>query len=276
MTDSTEQGGQTGDGITAERIKVGEKEYSADDIQNLLSQSEAATQKSQQASAVLNAAEKYGLTPEDLLTQAEGAFSVMANLINDGVIDNQGNLVKKPEGEGKQASSGSNQIPPGSSQGGEGGQPPPGSSNSPDPSVQQALEAVQRMEQKIQDIDRAQSGLIRSTFADKLRSQYSNLGDEEIEKVFTNSMNDTTKSIWDHAQEISEGKSRREQDLRKKHAEEFGVDLEKFDENKLKEGGPGGGAAVVPEGKKVSFTKGEKTVTPREAATEFLLKQKGG
>jgi len=78
----------------AGKVEVDGKEYSAEDIQNLINQGKTATQKTQEVAGILAAAEKYGVDPETYISQAEGAFGVMSQLIADKVIDEKGNILK--------------------------------------------------------------------------------------------------------------------------------------------------------------------------------------
>ncbi len=231
---------------------------SAEDVQNLIAQQASATQKTQQVAAILQQAEKYGLSPEDLAEQTDGAFAVMSDLIDKGVIDNKGARIEKKA---------------------DSAEPTP-----PDPNLAalpkdqtglvKRLELIEQslamLPDRLDVIERDQTHMIRMDVQRSIQAKHSNLSDDDVTKLFSTAINDKSKTVWQHAESLSEMKSAGVADLRKQHAAEFGVNLDEFDANKLIEKDAEGGASAVFKGKKFSFKKGDDSVSPRKATMEFF------
>jgi len=239
---------------------------SAEDVTNLIAQQASATQKTQQVASVLQAAEKYGLSPEDLIQQADGAFAVMSDLIDRGIIDNQGKIIDK----------------------GTASAPDP---LKPDPTIPaipadqtglaKRLDVIEKslalLPDRLNVIERDQTHMIRLDLQRNLQAKHDNLSEDDVSNLFSTAIKDKSKTIWQHAEDLSETKKVLVADLRKTHAEEFGVNLDEFDANKLLEGDAGGGAGTLFKGKKFSFKKGDNIVNPRKATQELFNKiHKGG
>jgi len=266
MTDENGSGGDPGKDGAAEKIKVGDKEYSTTDVENLVSQVSSMTAGSQQLAQVKDFCDKYNLDTEGLLVNAEGAFGLVNDLMKGGIIDAEGNvLVKK------------------------GGEPPPDDlmfqkkkdditppdKTKVDDIVAKALssvsEKIDAQNKRMDDIIEVQTGMIRSKFEDGLKAKFPALDDEDVSKVFSIAMRDKTKTLWQHAETVANTKADKIAELRKAHAKEFGVDIEKFDENKLNEADGKGGGIASHKGKKFSFMKtGEGFVTPLQATQDYF------
>jgi hypothetical protein len=261
----------------AGKIEVDGKSYSIEDVQNLVKQGTAATQKTQEVAGILAAAEKYGVDIETYLGQAEGAFGVMSQLIADKVIDEKGNIIKtepvkltgaEPEREvdldkllnlsagGEKGLAGVDKVAAIVAK-----------------ALEPQLEGIKKLGERVAAVDKTQGDMIRLNLEEKVVSKFPNLKPNDVSQVFGSAMQDRSKSLWEHAEAASREKAVGVSDLRKEHAKEFGVNLEKFDENKLKEQEAGGGAGVLFKGKKFSFNakRGDaETVSPKAAAMEFI------
>lgn len=275
-----EDGGESGkETNVAGKIEVDGKEYSAEDVQNLVKLGASATTKMQEVAGIKAAAEKYGVDTETYLGQAEGAFGVMSELIASKVIDEKGNVLKV---EGKEKES-------------EGGKP--GGESDLDKlfnltsggtgelkgvdkvaaivakALEPQLEGIKKLGEKVSTIDKTQGDMIRLSLEEKVMTKFPNLKATDVSQVFGSAMNDKSKTLWEHAEAASKVRATDLGSLREEHAKEFGVDLSKFDENKLKEQEAGGGAGVLFKGKKFNFNpkKGDtESVTPMQAANEYL------
>jgi len=260
------QGGSTPDPSdlgktpTEQKIVIGEGEneqtLTAEQVAELVQGQAVATQKSQEASALLQAAEKYGMDSKTYVEQAEGSFARFAELIQDGVLDEQGQLIKKAEPA----------IP----------KPGVFSSVEPRPSETKALEVVTRALESLQDriglVENDQTSMIRMDIEKELKDQYPSFDNDDVSRLFGQAKMDKDRgkqvSIWERAKELSERKQGSVGELRKAHAKEFGIDLKKWDErNALKEQGAKGGVAPFLTGKKVVFNpKGKDEISPAQAA----------
>lgn len=251
----------TKDAPAALTIEIDGKQetVTAEDVLNLKAQQAGATQKTQMVAAILQASEKFGMTPEEYVEQAEGAFGVMGNLISDGVIDNTGNLVKKTAPDVKPPV-----IPP--------AQAPTG--------LEQRLDKLEKVLASIpgefESLKQDQTYMIRTDLQRQIQGKHPELNEDDVSRVFGIAMNDPKKgSVWQHAEAFVNQKTAMKADDRKKFAEEFGINLEQHDENKLRQASPEGAAAAIIKGKKIKFrpNKGEDAVSPMQAAKEFFSRR---
>lgn len=268
MPKSNDSGGDQGTGGAAEKIMVGEKEYTTTDVENLVSQVSGMTEKSQQLAQVKDFCEKYNLDVEGLLVNAEGAFGLINSLMKDEVIDADGKVLME-KGEKPPLTDPMFQRK-------EGDKTPPASGKSDDvvaSALKSIADKIDTQNKRLDDITEVQSGMIRNEFERDLKREFSNLDDEDVSKVFSIAMRDKTKTLRQHAETVSTAKAGKTAELRKTHAKEFGVDLEKFDENKLNEADGEKGAIPTLKGKKFSFMKkGEGFASPLEATQAYFKK----
>lgn len=249
----------------AQKIQVGDKTYTADDIKGLVSQAAKATQVGQVAETVNTIASRYGLDPEGYLGQAELALGAVASLMEKGIIDDQGNLVQGKrvvENKGEEDKSGDT-----------GGEKKTGKVD-PDTIAAAVLERIEGklspVFKALDSIEKTQNHMLRQDLEAKLKSEFSNLDSEDIDRVLASAFKDK-KPVKEIAKTYSEKKAGMISELRKQHAKEFGVNLDDFDANRLNEQG-GGGAAAAFTGKKFSFRGGKDVVSPREAARAYIEK----
>lgn len=252
---------QQGSKQSSQKVQVGDKEYSSADVQNMLSQLQSNTQTVQKVQSVINMCERYGLDPDQFVQQAEGAFTVVGNLIQDGVIDRQGNLVK-PGQKAQAEDHGS-------------GFQTHDQNLSPDAkflkdTFAQLKTTMDGLGGKIKEMEEVQTSMLRDKFHEKIQRTYPMLSDDDISRVFSSAMRDKTKTLFQHAKEAAEYKKGVMGELRKKHAEEFGVNLDEFDQNKLHMQDPRGAAVARFQGKKFSLKPKEGAVTARDAMKEYF------
>jgi hypothetical protein len=111
--------------------------------------------------------------------------------------------------------------------------------------------------------------MIRQDVRGKLKTTFQNLDDEDVEIVLSRGLSEKGANIYELAKTRSEAKSGKESELKAALAKEWGVDLEKINQQKSLDAS--GGAASLFDGKKFSFLKkGEDTLSPRQAAQEFF------
>lgn len=272
-----DESGKSDETNVAGKIEVDGKDYSVEDVQNLVKQGAAATQKTQEVAGILAAAEKYGVDIETYLGQAEGAFGVMSQLIADKVIDEKGNTIKVKTKETVESKSGEEvdldklfNLSAGDTKGLAGVDKVAAIVAK---ALEPQLEGMKKLGERVAAVDKTQGDMIRLNLEEKVTTKFPNLKPSDVSQVFGSAMQDRTKSLWEHAEIASKAKASDVGALREEHAKEFGVNLEKFDENKLKEQKAGGGAGVMFEGKKFSFNAkhGDKdAVTPAKAAAEYI------
>jgi hypothetical protein len=280
-----DESGQSEETNAAGKIEVNGKEYSKEDIQNILNQQKAATEKTQKVAAVLSAAQKYGVDVDTYLAQAEGAFDVVSNLIQNKVIDEHGKIIqarKELQVEDKVKGSENEDLAKllnlsSGETGALGGEDKIAAIVAK--ALSPHLEGINKLAERVSAVDRTQGDMIRLQLEDKLSDKYPNLSKSDISQVFGSAMNDKSKSLWEHAEMLSKVRTAELGELRKKHAEEFGVNIDEFDANKMKEQEAGGGAGVLFQGKKFSFNAkpgDENVIDPKKASIEFIERTASG
>jgi hypothetical protein len=218
--------------------------------------------------------QKIGLNPDELIQNADGAFTLISKLVEDGIIDPSGKvLVKKgAQMETRPMKDGDLDLDA-------------VGKDSKDLSgeakvaalVNKALESTLKPFAKtLDEITTVQTGMLRNQWEQRIQKEYPNLSTDDVRKVFGEAAGRPKAGILEIAKELSSAKSTSEATLRATHAKEFGVDLKAFDENKLNEKGPEGGAGVMFQGKKFTLSKRREAlpgfVDPRKATQEYLKK----
>ena len=242
------------------------KQFTAEDVKNLKAMQKSATEKYQKASPVYKAAEKFGLDPEDYLEQTDYAMEVVHKLMQAGVIDAEGNELKKQDLAKDDDYSFDKQKPV---------------INEND-IIEKALSRIEdRISKSMSPLMERQSKVEKLLIADKIKDTYPNLSQKELSEVFTRHSRDRSKTILEHAGEVNNESMSFLESIEKKVAEKYGVNIDEF--NKRQEQSPDGGAAALIAGKKIKFKSGKKwsankdddsdAVTPKEAMKEFFKKQ---
>lgn len=279
MTEKGAQGDQTGD-TGDQKIKVGEKEYSAEDVANLVANVSTSTEKAQKVSQILDACAKYEMEPEEFLQQAIGGFTVINGLIQEGVIDTQGNLVKKEvKKEEKKGNLDDLFNLDGKSQ-----KAPVGEEKIAAIVAKVLQPFTETLNKGLGDVKDIQTSMIRNEYQKDIISKFPNLDAEDVSKVFGIAMQDRSKDIWAVAEAASKNKVEKLEALNKEFAKSHGLDYDKLiaeqDENKLNEQDAKGGAASLAKDRKITFRhqkQGEKGfVTPLELTKEYFRNVDGG
>lgn len=242
----------------------------------------AAEGRSAKLKVVEEFAGKYGISPEDLIANAEGAFTLTSKLIESGVIDASGNVLER-KGKGKEK------------------EPEQRTTDDSDIDLDALLKGdtkgltgdakaaalvmkalgptLSKVGKSLDELTTVQTGMLRNNWEMKIQGVYPNLTGDDVRKVFSEAAVKPKQGLLEIAKELSEAKSKTEGELRKKHAQEFGINVEEFDANKLKEKGSAGGAAGMFQGAKFTLSKrraameGSKFVDPTAATKEYLRKQ---
>lgn len=261
--ESNDGSGSNGNSIT---VDVGgeSKSFSSNDIQNLVSQQASATQKTQQVSAVMKACDKFDMNPETFVSQSEGAFSVISNLIDAGVVDDQGNIINKQASSKNDISFGNDSKVPANKASGS--------------SDERLLSVVNRvlepLTKKFETLEKDQMNLTRLRVNDSIRGNYGNLEDRDISEVFAAASSDKTKTIMQHAEFFSNQKNSAAIEQKRVIAKELGINYDEFTANALREQGAEGGAAGLFKDKTISFKKGKESLSPKAAMAEFFKRMK--
>jgi len=273
-----DQGGSKG-GTGDQVIKVGEKEYSVADVENLIANTATLTQKGESVQGILDMCTRYDMEPSEFLDQASGGLTVISNLIKEGVIDEQGRAVK-PEGKELEDKRDLSKIKDQEKDTKDlkGG-------TKTEEIVAKALEGIaptlKDLGDQVTKMQNIQTSMIHDDYRTRIIKKHPNLDDKDADQVLALAMNDSKKDLWQHAEDASTAKVASSEKIERAYAEKRGLDydvLKKADENKLNEQEPEGGAAPVLKGKKIKLfgATGDDEVSAGDAAAEFLEKQLGG
>ena len=245
-----------------------EKTFTPEQVLDMHKNLASATQNSQKAAPLLKLAEQVGLDPDDLSQQIPGAFSLIQDLVDQGIIDQDGNVIKQkaaqPDDDIKDDSdstSSSDQI----------------SASKIAALIEAKLEEKLTPFQKaIQDLGNTSTGLQRAEISRRLKTEYqdANLSDEDVTTIMSMSRASRGKMNLRQAAENFIGKrqeqmTQMEQQILDKY-KKAGVDLSQFDLNSLKEQDADSVAARITQDKRLSFRKGEGTISPAQAAKDYL------
>lgn len=259
------EGGTPAEGNVSETIVVDvggeQKTFKAEDVTNLLNQQAGVTQKTQEVAAIADAAKKYGLEPVDYVDLAENSFATFTKLMELGVINDKGEVIEvKPKAPVE-----STTVLPAT---------PVKVANT---KLDVVAEALSKIDQRMQGLEQDQTRIMRMSIERDLLSKHDALNKEDVSQVLSTAMTDTSKSVWQHAEDKVVEKAANGVSDRERYAKEFGIDVKVWDANKIKEQDSGGGAGAIITGKKISFRKprtGEtgETITPRQAMVEYFSK----
>jgi len=263
-----ENGGKSGDSgdggsntnpqeVTIE-VDGEKKTYKAEDIQNLVAQQASATQKTQKVAALIAAAEKYGLEPEDYVGRSEGAFATIVDLMEEGVLDEEGKRILKKE-ESDDSEKGKAKLL----------EKQKGKVESK--GLDMVTEALDKIEKRTQRLEEDGLNFMKKDLSREIRKKHPELGKDDVSKLFAVAMANPRKDVWQHAEEFAGKKKEGKVTTRAEYAKEFGIDLKEWDENKVNEqDANGGGAASILGERKVSFKKGKGSISPREATLNYF------
>ena len=255
------------------KIKIGEREFSQEELVGTLEKAESLSTKMEEVKEIMAFCEENKVSPDVFLGHAKGALSTLAELVEAGVISDEGEIVK-PKEKDKDKDGGDDWLKSLSSVGDE----EKGKLKGADKAIALALESIGgnlgNLEKRLQKTEQMQHDFLRLNLQEKVLEKFPGLDEDDVSRVFGIAANDPLKKgLFEHAKIFEERKKVAMGNLRKEHAKEFGIDLEKFDENKLNEQDSKGGAATLFKGKKFSFKKGEGNVSPKKAMMEFFRKQ---
>lgn len=269
--DKDQQDKGTQDKVEALVVKVGdeEKKLTAADVQELLSKHSGLQKKVEGLANFEKILDRYGVDTDTYLKHSEGAIAIASKLIEEGVIDVQGKLVKKDQAPPKDKDGGLDRLIKSDDKGG---------GSREDDIVGKALGPLS---ERLKKIEETQSKIIESDMKSRLQRKFSTLDDEDTDVVLDAAFRDRTKTLNQHAEAYVQSKEKRMADLRKKHAAEFGVNLEEFDSRreaeKINKDKGGTDLSFLVGEKKLSFGAGndKNKLTPRQATIEFFKKTLG-
>jgi hypothetical protein len=250
----------------ATELKIGDKVVTAKDVENLLNQQASLTQESQKVAALRSVADKYGVNIDTYVKNAEGAIAIASKLMEEGVLDEHGNLVKKEEGKQLGVGDGNRLNLDGHQK----------TEIKPDPRMDGLVKAIDEINKKLTTRDKDITSVMKLGLKRDIMAAHPELNDSEALAVLDKLQENPNKTVWEHAKEAVENKKTFERELEEKYAKTFGVDIEQFRKrNEQKIQGNEGASAIVGE-KKIVFGSRkrlydkDKVATPREALVKFM------
>lgn len=262
--------GEKNEGATpapeAIKVRVGEEEktLTAAEVAEMLGRQSGLQNKINELSPFQKVMERYNVDPETYLRHSEGAIAIASKLIEEGFIDPQGNIVKKesaappPKPEPKFFGS-------------------PGDSSNADRVEEAVKKALGPIYDKFSKLEEAQSRVVEMDLKGRLQRQFPELDELDVDNVFETAFRDRSKNLSQHAEVYLQSKKERLGALRKQHAQEFGINLEEWEKQKIeerekKEKGLDDLSFLVHD-KKVSFdARDDKSVSPKKAMMEYFKK----
>jgi hypothetical protein len=253
-----DEGHESQEGTKNGQITIDDRTFKAEDVQNLLDQQASATEKTQQVAPILSLAERYNLEPQQLAENFEGMAGVFNDLIDKGLIDEQGNVLKPAV---KQTKEPEQKVL-------ETKKTEQGPVTKGDEVAMKAL--VSPIMDKLQKLEEDNTMLMKLRLQDQIQTKFDNIEEGDVATVFALAERDRTKSIMQHAEDISKQKVAEREKLEAEFAKKHNIDLEEAKQRMLFEQDPSGGAAALVAKKKISFKKGKDAVTPRQATADFF------
>ena len=266
MTDESGKGnGSAGSGDQSTgTIDIGGNKFTADDIKTL---QETATKAQQTAKGITEAAAKYEMDSGGYIDQAEGAFAIVGRLVQEGIINSEGELVTKKKEEGKA-------DPLDGLFGEPKGKPAGDEESKVSEIVAKAMGTMKdEFSEQVDGLKKDNSQLFRLLLERDVQKDFPDLSQEEISQAIGKAAHDPKKRGVKHqAEGILKAKGSYRSAVEKEVLEKYGINQEEWEaKNKMKEQGAEGGASAMVKGKKLSFTKkGDDYVHPRDATKEYL------
>ncbi len=251
-------------------LEIDGKQYGVDDIKNLQAQQASATQKTQEVAAIKKHIDGLGLTVEEYVAESERVYGGVAELVRDGIIDEK--LIAVPVVEDPNKGKGPAQPFDWGNMGGGGGndvKPDAGS---------KAMESINTQlkgqNETIKQLQENNAMLLRVSIAGQIVRDNEDLSQADAEYIIDASTSDSSKSMSDHIAAYKDRRSKVNSDQEVKFAKKFGINIEEFNANQLKEQNAKGGAGGTFQGKKFMFgrrkKKGDDSVTPKNAMISFI------
>jgi hypothetical protein len=276
--------GQAGsDPKGTQQIEIDGKVYTPEVIKTLVGESAAATQKSQQAQKILDAAQTYGVSADEFLQHAEGAIAVISNLQTKGLINEKGEIVlptkeTKPDTKDDDPFASILTKKPSVKPDDKGGL----DSNAVVSVLQKLIDKVNTIETSVLDTKDTQTLMLRTNKEEEIKKVYPDLEEQDISKVFAKTYEARKQgkkvTLLEVAKLVNDEVMARTAIIEKKFAEAHGLN---YDEIKTKRTTSrqtvadlltAEGVSGITKGKKLSLFPKDKSkeVSPIDAISSFM------
>lgn len=241
-----------------------QKTFTPEDVKNLVAQQASATQKTQDVAAIIKLAAKHEIPVTDFANQVDGLFGRVSELMEKGIIDENGELIASKPTPGAPV------IPD---------NPPVDFGNIADAKLEQVVQAalkpmqdsVAKMQEGYDKIQSNSAMFLKTQVRGEIQKAHDGLSDQDADNIIERSLNDTSKTLDQHIEKYKTTKKDYDTSQAEFYAKEYGLvkdgaDFNKWNENRLQEqDSKGGGFAGLVKGLKLSFKKGEGNIDPRKA-----------
>jgi hypothetical protein len=248
-------------------MKIGEKEYSDEELTQLVTQHEELSSQFEKAKPVFELAERYGVSPEQFASEAQGAFGALINLQEAGILDKDGRIVETAVE--KRPTSPPSDLPKSVAQ--------------PIVNVDQIAEAaLQKLNPKIEALATENktlrdslNRLYREKIAETVKAKGYQVDDEDVNLALA-SASRTGKDFWEELDSRAERYKTTEQRAIERFAKEHNLDIGELNKRREMHSKEGSMGQMITEGKRITSRpkRGANEISPLEA-TEQLFRMRG-
>ena len=266
-------------------IVKGDKTLNLTDVESIIENADKTAAKAEKVANIFKTAEAYGLEPEEFLEQSVMGLSTISKMINDGIIDANGNVVKKDPNK-KETKENPDLDSLFNLNKKEDETPKLGAGEK---AILEALTKINgridNVEKSVEESESIQTNMIRNNYKREIVKEYPNLSDDDVDKIFATAMGlknmgkkvDLMEIAKEKSEEVGANKAAVEKAFAEKHGLDYEELIKKADPNSLEQQEAKGGMPVILAGKKVSFLKrGDGFVSPGKATQEFLRNRNKG
>ena len=266
-------------------IKIGEetKTFGQEDVLGMLGEMEKLKGEAAKAKAFGDVSRRYQMSPEEFASQAEGAFGVLGQLMEAGIIgEDMKPVARKKEDEGGGEDDRFSRFFDKSEKQKSRGGADPGKDSVEALAAAAVRKALDPILEEMTGLKRDTAMLLQRGVSADLQEEFPELSKKEVLRAFNLALQDRSKTIAEHAKDIWNEKHAYEEELEKKLLEKYGVNKEEWAErNAIKEMSPGDQAAMLAQGKTFAFRgsrlggKNPNAIEPGVAAARFLKARLG-
>ena len=249
-------------------MKIGEKEYSDEELGTIVAKQEELEQRLSTAQPILELAEKYGVTPEQFASEAQGAFGALINLQEAGILDKDGRIVERKAPQATEPKATNTPTQP--------------AATAPHPD-QIAEIALQKLSPKLDALTTENKALrdslnrlYREKIADSVKAKGYNVDDEDVNLALAESSR-TGKDFWEALDVRAQRYSTVEKTAIEKFAKEHGLDITELNKRREMHSNEGSVAQMITEGRKITSRpkRGANEISPLEATEQLFKMQRG-
>lgn len=237
------------------------EKFDAKKIENVMKFRAEATQKTQQVSKAVKAAEAYGLTLDDFVHNAEASMELIANLVDQKIIDERGSVIKETPPGGKENMSIYEKT---------FGKENTGNNTVPIEDFNALKAEFDGLKGAMNLVQKDAASLMARNFAQEIKNAYPHFEKEHVQKVLSLAFQDKTRGYMEIAKDVNDGLLTKAGEAEQLFAKKYGVNIEEY--NKKQQMAASGGAAAMFTGKKVTFnpTNKDTEVSTLEAVQELM------